>query len=339
MNNALLVALLAAAPAFADAVDVSVQNRMLVGEGVPTLNVHINEPIAGFQVKLKRSDGKALDVKGGGPPGVTRSIDLVQPEGSFGYKGEILVNSPRGEQSSMPLEFTAQLFPPLRIKLEKKDVDLSSRKLAFTLNRPASKADVKITMDSGAVAFDGEVPFNGEAPGTPLQVTWPESTGKVMKIAVKGYDTESPPFFNGVELFPWQIDIPHEEVNFDTGKWDVRPGEKKKLEDSYQKIQDAVLKYGTLAKIKLYIAGHTDSVGPNDSNRTLSLNRARSIGGYLRQRGLSLPVFYEGFGEEALLVNTPDNTDEERNRRAEYIISVDAPTMKSSSVGANWRKL
>jgi outer membrane protein OmpA-like peptidoglycan-associated protein len=182
-----------------------------------------------------------------------------------------------------------------------------------------------------------EVPFHGEPAGTPLTVEWPESSGKVLKIAIKAYDTET--FFDGVELFPWQIDIPHQEVNFDTGKWDVRPSEKSKLEDSYSKIQDAVLKYGTLAKIKLFIAGHTDTVGTNESNRTLSLNRARSIGSYLRNRGISIPIQYEGFGEEALLVPTPDNTDEEKNRRAEYIISVENPVTKSAPFAPNWRKL
>jgi len=323
--------------ALADAVDVSLNGRALMGQSVPSLSLRINEPIAGFNVVLKRSDGKVLDIKGGGGPGITRTVELVQPEGSFGYKGELIVFSPQGEKSTMPLDFTAHLFGPLRIELEKSGVDLKARKVTFTLNRAAEKADVKVLMDTGGIAMNEEVPFKGAPAGTPLVVHWPETPGKVLKIAIKAYDTET--FFDGVELFPWQIDIPHQEVHFDTGKWDVRPSEKAKLEDSYGKIQDAVLKYGSLAKIKLYIAGHTDSVGTSPSNRTLSLNRARSIGAYLRQRGVTIPILYEGFGEEALLVPTADNTDEERNRRAEYIISVDTPVTKEAPFTPNWRKL
>ena len=43
-----------------------------------------------------------------------------------------------------------------------------------------------------------------------------------------------------------------------------------------------------------------------------------------------------GLGEDELLVDTPDNTDEIRNRRAEYVVSVDAPPLVG---GLRWQKL
>ena len=43
--------------------------------------MHIEEPIAGFELKLERGDGKQVRVKGGGKPGVTRALPLEQPEG------------------------------------------------------------------------------------------------------------------------------------------------------------------------------------------------------------------------------------------------------------------
>jgi outer membrane protein OmpA-like peptidoglycan-associated protein len=104
-------------------------------------------------------------------------------------------------------------------------------------------------------------------------------------------------------------------------------------------ISDAVQKFGRLADIKLYVAGHTDTVGAKDYNRGLSLNRARSICAYFRREGLRIPIFYEGFGEEALLVGTPDETDEPRNRRAEYIIAIDKPSVAHAPYEANWKKL
>ncbi|MFZ5471121.1 MAG: OmpA family protein [Myxococcota bacterium] len=329
--------LLISASGFADAIDVSVSGRALIGQGVPTLNVHILEPIAGFRVKLNRSDGKPVDIKGGGKPGVTRALQLDQPEGTFTYQGELTVNFPDGTTSSMPLQFETELFGPLRMKLEKGDVKVDERKVTFRISRPAGKAHVKVLMDTGKVVMDDDVLFNGEPADSPLEITWPQAPGKVMKIHIQAYDTST--FFTGVEIFPWQVDIPHEEVNFDSGKWDIRQQEQGKLDKSFALIREAVTKYGRLADIKLYIAGHTDSVGSTASNRTLSLNRARSIGAYLRKKGLRIPVLYEGFGEEALLVGTPDETDEQANRRAEYIIAVEAPHLKNPPFAPSWQRL
>ena len=323
--------------AWADAVDVSVKGRALIGQGVPSLELNIVERIMGFRLKLKRSDGKVFDLKGGGAPGQMREVMLDQPEGAFHYEGEVIANFPNGTSSSMPLQFDTELLGPLRLKMEKEDVEVPSRKLKFRLSRPAGKAHVVVTMDTGRTALDEDIAFHGEAAGTPLEVSWPEAPGTVMKINIKAYDTST--FFTGVEVFPWQVDIPHEEVHFDSGKWDVLPAEQEKLEKSYSAISEAASKFGRLAEIKLYIAGHTDTVGSSASNRALSLNRAKSIGAFLRRRGVRLPILYEGFGEEALLVGTPDETDEPRNRRAEYIIAVENPSLKRSPFVPRWQRL
>lgn len=329
------LAALVATAAWADAVDVSVTARAQLGKGQPSVNVHIQEPIAGFKVNLKRSDGKDIEIKGGGKVGQTRTLDLNQPEGKFGYVGKLTVNFPNGTSSEMPLQFDAELWGPLHMKMDKADVDVAGRKVKFSLSRPAGKAVVRVLMDTGKTAFDGEVEFKGEPAGTPLEITWPEKPGKVMRISIQAYDTAT--FFTGVEISPWQIDIPHEEVNFDSGKSDIRAEENDKLDASYVQITDAVMKYGRLAELKLYIAGHTDTVGKADANKALSMNRAQALGRWLRKRGLSIPIFYEGFGEGALLVGTADETDEVKNRRAEYIIAIEAPTMGPTT--QQWKRL
>lgn len=327
-----------AVPVWATAVDISLEGRALLGKGMPSLNVQILEPIAGFRVKLKRSDGKELDIKGGGKPGVVRNVVLSQPEGSFKYSGELIVNFPNGTSSSMPLEFDAELLGPLKIESGEKDLDMEARKLVFRLNRPAAKAHLKVLSDTGGYVMDDEVLFNGEPAGTPLELTWPKSKGTVMKIELVATDTST--VFGNMYIYPpWHVEIPHEEVNFDTGKWEIRDSETGKLDKSYGLIRDAVQKYGQFAEIKLFIAGHTDSVGDHASNRTLSLNRARSIGQYLKKRGLRMPILYEGFGEEALRVKTPDETDEPQNRRAEYLISIERPKLNNPPFPPNWQKL
>jgi outer membrane protein OmpA-like peptidoglycan-associated protein len=196
---------------------------------------------------------------------------------------------------------------------------------------------VVVLMDTGRKAFDGEVTLEGAPAGTPLEVTWPQAEGRVLSISLRAYDTSD--FYTGLELFPWQVDIPHEEVSFPSGSADVPASERKKLEQSHKLIADAVSRYGRFASLRLYVLGHTDTVGAADANRELSLRRARSIAAYFRQRGLKLPIFYEGFGEQAPSISTPDETDEPGNRRAEYIIAVEAPALPQTPFPPRWRKL
>jgi outer membrane protein OmpA-like peptidoglycan-associated protein len=328
---------LCASAALADSVEVSVKQRALLGKGLPSVQIHIVEPIAGFELKLRRSDGKDLNFRGGGKPGTTRSIDLDQPEGKFSYTGELTVNLPKGGTGSMPLQFDAELWGPLRLTQDTVREDVEKGKVYFKLSRPIAKAHLMVLTENGEKALDDDINFNEEPAGTRLSLDLPKTGSHILKIDVKAYDALG--FFTGFELYPWQIDIPHEDVNFDSGKWDVRSDEAPKLDKAYQAISDALAKYGRWADVKLYLIGHTDTVGSSESNRTLSLNRARSIGGYFRKKGVRVGVFYEGYGEQALLVGTADEKDEPRNRRAQYILSVEPPSLGNAPFQANWRKL
>lgn len=332
-----VAALCVSTASFADAVNISVSSGVVLGKGQPSVNVHIQERIAGFKLSLKRSDGKDVEIKGGGKVGQTRVLELNQPEGKFSYTGTLTVNLPNGTSSEMPMQFDTELWGPLHMKCEKSDIDFENRKVKFTLSRPAAKAVVQVLMDTGKYAFNGEVPFNGEPAGTALFITWPQAPGKVMKVSIQAHDTAT--FFTGVEFSPWQIDIAHKEVNFASGKWDVGPEESEKLDESYVAITDVVNKYGQYAEVKLYVIGHTDTVGKGDANKTLSLNRARSIASYLRKRGLRVPIFYEGYGEEALMVGTDDEVAEARNRRADYVMSINPPTLGKVPFEPRWQRL
>lgn len=54
--------------------------------------------------------------------------------------------------------------------------------------------------------------------------------------------------------------------------------------------------------------------------------------------GLKIPIAYQGFGETVLEVQTKDEVDEPRNRRADYLLSIEAPRMKTGVV-PRWRRL
>jgi outer membrane protein OmpA-like peptidoglycan-associated protein len=104
-----------------------------------------------------------------------------------------------------------------------------------------------------------------------------------------------------------------------------------------------VKKSDQFVKMRLYIAGHTDTVGPSAKNRKLSIDRAAAIGKYFRSKGLAIPIAYAGFGEDVLKAKTADNVDERINRRADYVLgpAAGAPPFKGPylSVKVGWSQL
>jgi outer membrane protein OmpA-like peptidoglycan-associated protein len=132
--------------------------------------------------------------------------------------------------------------------------------------------------------------------------------------------------------------IPHEEVNFRFDSAQIDDPEKPKLEASFGRITEALAKHAEI-HVTLFIAGHTDTVGDAGYNLRLSRLRAQSISKWFRQRGLRIPIAFEGFGEYALLVKTADEVDEPRNRRVDYILSVDEPAFKTTGVRPAWHRV
>ncbi|HZN94345.1 MAG TPA: OmpA family protein [Myxococcales bacterium] len=331
-----LVGCALAGAARADSVKIDLKSKEIFGKGVPRLDIHILEPIVGFEVKLKRSDGRELNLKGGGPPGVTRTVTLDQPEGKFTWEGVIFVRLPKGGEYELPVKFDTELMGPLRMTFVKEELDLKARKAVIKLSRPAARATIEVQMDTG-VQVRKESTFNGAEAGTPLVLEWPPASGSVMTIRITAWDTAD--FYNGVELSPWQVDIIHDDLEFDTGRADIRKDQQPKLDTAYEKLAEVAGKYGKLAPIRLFILGHTDTVGDKDANRELSRARARSIGAYFRKKGARIPILFDGYGEEALAVPTKDETPEEKNRSAEYIVAIDDPVLKNPPFPPQWRKL
>ena len=91
----------------------------------------------------------------------------------------------------------------------------------------------------------------------------------------------------GVELAPWFVNIPHDDVNFKTDSAEIDAAEVPKVEAAYGKIAEALAKDAASGRmhagITLYIAGHTDTVGNPTHNFKLSQDRARSIAALVPQ--------------------------------------------------------
>jgi outer membrane protein OmpA-like peptidoglycan-associated protein len=248
--------------------------------------------------------------------------------------------------SALPLGARAEPEQPppaptrsgLDILIDKSKVDLKEHRLEVKMNHVAAKVTIKVYDESGVVLADEEQEFAGRAPGSALVVTWSPSTdANVGRIEVFAYDADGA--YKGIAIIPWSVSIPHEEVNFRRDSAEIEDSEKPKLEASFIKVNEAISAHKELGKITLFIAGHTDTVATAAYNLQLSRARAQAIAIWFRRRGLKVPVAFEGFGESALLVKTADEVDEPKNRRVDYILSVDEPTLKTSGFRPAWRRI
>lgn len=101
---------------------------------------------------------------------------------------------------------------------------------------------------------------------------------------------------------------------FETGSTVVLDISKGTLEDLFEEV-------ARRQAVEVQITGHTDTVGTIDDNDKLSAQRAETIKEMLISRGLqSNFIRAVGRGERELLVRTPDNVQETKNRRVEVIV-------------------
>jgi outer membrane protein OmpA-like peptidoglycan-associated protein len=246
----------------------------------------------------------------------------------------LLGPSARGDDLPRPVPADDKR-PAFQITIDRAKVDLPGHKLEAKLSRACDKVRIKVIGNSGAVLAEVEKSFGGAAAGTVLPMTWtPASEEEVAKIEVWGYDTEG--FYVGIAIIPWKVQIPHEEVTFETDSDAIRPGEATKLDASLAKIKEVMAKYKDLGKITLFVVGHTDTVGNTEHNLALSRRRARAISAWFRDHGLKSPIAYEGLGKSGLLVKTADQVDEPRNRRVDYILALEPPPLPSAEF--SWKQ-
>lgn len=75
------------------------------------------------------------------------------------------------------------------------------------------------------------------------------------------------------------------------------------------------------AAVDISVIGHTDTQGKAEDNEALARKRASSMADELKQLGLqNMTLTVESHGERNLLVPTPDETAEPRNRRVEITL-------------------
>lgn len=99
--------------------------------------------------------------------------------------------------------------------------------------------------------------------------------------------------------------------------------------DSYELSSDAKFILDQFAKfleenptVEVTIQGHTDDVGNDATNKTLSANRARGAMEYIASRGISSNrLKSEGFGESKPKVPNTSTENRAKNRRTDFLIT------------------
>jgi outer membrane protein OmpA-like peptidoglycan-associated protein len=339
MLRSCAIVLLLALPTVAAAQQpqISVKPQFKPGEPIA---VAVTSPVAAVRFDLSLDhEGKPVQVAHG--PARAGEHVLLKLPGPGHYEGKLVVTFRDGNRTSTDLQFQAVVAGgTMSLGYAREHLDLDAHRLEFTLTRPAGRASLKVVGEDGNELATASADFHGERPGTWLPISWsPSSAGEPFKLVVTATSADGVSVV--ATLVPWSVAVPHTEVVFETGKADIRPSEEPKLDAGYKKIVDEVSRARKAApdlQVKLFVAGHTDTVGGNADNRKLSLARAKAIGAWFRDRGLPLPISYAGFGEEALKVKTPDETDSAANRRADYIVAFEEPQV-ARGVHATWMKL
>jgi outer membrane protein OmpA-like peptidoglycan-associated protein len=233
--------------------------------------------------------------------------------------------------------FDVEIAPPLEFDVIPESYNAEGRSFVMTMNQPADWARVEVRSDTGTMLAERVIQFRGAAAGTPLHVQWTAGPGEVLTIDVEAHATSGA--WASRRYIPWQVEFAPVHVNFASGSAEIPATDHPMLEERLREVVETAQRVSEWVDVQLYVAGYTDTVGSAADNQRLSEARARSLGGFFRERGWTLPVFYQGFGEDGLAVPTEDNVDEPANRRALFILSTQRPPTDANLPRASWRSL
>jgi outer membrane protein OmpA-like peptidoglycan-associated protein len=319
-----------AAPALAQPMELVLTNNVPPGKK-PSILLTAKEPIKLVTLDIERLEDRKAFKLNAGPLTVGERAELAIGDGKAGtarWKGKLVVVAASGEVAN-DVTFESHTIAGAgapRLVYDRGHLDLERGRLEFQVSQPAEKAELVVVGEDGKAIASVEKSLAGQRPGAWLPIEWKPTAAPVLRLELKVSTIAGGAVH--AKLVPWSVAIAHEEVVFPSGQATIAESETKKLDASYQKIVDAVdkvRKHEPQLDVRVYVAGHTDTVGGADDNRKLSQARAKAIAAWFRDRGLPMPMYYAGFGEDQPRVKTADNTDEARNRRADYVVGVEEP--------------
>ncbi|MBI3071838.1 MAG: OmpA family protein [Deltaproteobacteria bacterium] len=318
----------------AERLGVRIRERVELGREMAAILVQPTEDVLRVRVTVSTGDRTVKKFTKAVKAGTPVEFSWKPPAGRIDYQADFDIKFANGDKGNFKMEFTVAAQPPLRVQILRSELDLEKRRLVFTQSRPAAKTELLVWAKSGGDPVQKkEIEWKGD-PLTKLEIIWDALDGELGRLAVKTYDADG--FWAGVEVEPFTVEIPHDEVEFESGSDVIRKNEAPKLEKSYALLRDALEKHKDDIEMKLFIAGYTDTVGGVDYNMGLSERRARSIARWFKKR-IRIPVYYQGFGKSVLAVVTPDQTPEPKNRRALYVLTNMPPVTSTAIPRQYWK--
>jgi len=322
--------------------ELRLRNKVLAGGQRPAVVVIARRDLRNLKLRLRRSDGRRLNFSASlVRAGDQKVFEFRQKVGRYTYTGRVTY---KGLDRPVEVSFDCLVARPLRMIVVQSGVDLDHGVIRFEANRWIATAKVKLLGKDGSLLYEGNakpaplVVTSHPKGFKPYKVAFPAPRAPVGMAQLQVFDQDG--FYTGVQMEPFFVEIPHQEVEFDFGKWGIRPDQEPKLEQTLASIHEALKKLRKDFTVNLYIAGYTDTVGSDRDNLKLSENRARAIARWFVRHGVRIPVYYQGFGERVLRVATPDNTPESRNRRAVYVLAAQAPGPdRNFPAGGHWRRV
>ena len=108
------------------------------------------------------------------------------------------------------------------------------------------------------------------------------------------------------------------DVLFRSGSYELAPGARERL----AKVSGIILAYPSL---HVSVEGHTDGVGSDEYNQSLSELRAQAVRDYFVQQGISSgTIEFHGYGKTQPIASNDTPEGRQQNRRVELVLSGDA---------------
>jgi len=233
----------------------------------------------------------------------------------------------QGKMDIYSFEIPAQFRPKAVTYVKGKVKDDDTRKTI------SANAEV-IDLDSGKTLFTTKSDCNGE-----FLITLPTGKNYMLNINEKGYlfhsenfeltekTTLAKPFLLKIDLVP----IPKNLAISETEKPQSKPII---LKNVFFETASAALRPISLIELNrlknlldknpnltIQINGHTDNVGTEEDNLTLSTNRAKAVYSYLIENGIvESRLKFKGFGETEPIATNTTVEGRQENRRTEFVV-------------------
>lgn len=313
-----LVSMMIASMAWANDLDIGYDAVITSGVS-PTIYITPSADLKELRVSID-ANGKTYQFSGSGAAGEELQFSWKADPNATLVNADIYAVFTDGyvAEAVMPMEFS--YGGGLAVDYDSVKADRNKAEISVRVTQAVDTAEI-VAYGAEKKVLDRQTISIGQGPGV-ITLPWLGGVKDTVLIDVTVRNDSS---FAGFTYSPWYLDIPHQDVLFDSNSSVIAESESWKLESTLKELNEVLRLYGSVVPVKLYIAGCTDRQGDAASNRTLSNQRAKAISTWLRTHGYEAPIYYHGFGESLLAVQTADGVEESANRRVLYIVTSDTP--------------